>query len=270
MTNSFNNPARAHAINEAPTKSVKRKVELLNVGPGNFGEIMKEHPIIFGAESIRAILESRKTMTRRIIKPQPESVIIDEKTVYVRNGISSQMRWFKFDYLTNGKIEYLRPAVNERPTKKKAMKAADWLSGYHRGDVKWSEDEIIGLSKYGKSGDRLWVREIWGKIYRGGFFSEDIIYKADRPSSRELVNYWRSPIHMPRKASRITLEITNIRVEQIGDINIDGACAEGLTEPTDKIVDAFISGWDKLNAKRGFSWEKNPWVWVIEFKRVNQ
>lgn len=97
---------------------------------------------------------------------------------------------------------------------------------------------------------------------------------------------WKPSIHMPRWASRITLEVVSVRVERVQDISEEDAVAEGCngytiwgpvpgeswrTEPKEDVsaIDKFATLWDSINAKRGFSWDINPWVWVVEFKRVD-
>ena len=81
---------------------------------------------------------------------------------------------------------------------------------------------------------------------------------------------WRSPIHMPRWASRITLEITDVRVERLQDINFHDLQAEavGIQGELARAMEEYIQIWDSLNAKRGYPWSSNPWCWVIEFQRV--
>lgn len=183
---------------------------------------MKDHPIIFSAEMVRAILAGTKTQTRRVVKPQP-----DERSKYPVTEM-----WFR--------------------------------------DIQ---------CRYGKVGDRLWVREKFSISGNGYFYSDE--------SDGTVKVAWSSPIYMPRKASRITLEITNVRVERLQEISETDAKAEGVIvteghincerlfselrpdlEKISAAQQAFSDGWDKLNAKRGFSWERNPWVWVIEFKKI--
>lgn len=202
---------------------------------------MKERPILFSGEMVKAILDGRKTQTRRVMKPQP---IIGEggSMVDLGNG------WAVLD----------------------GIMAGEWNC------------------PYGKPGDRLWVRETWraGGIYAdimkiadlNPAADEHIHYRADEQDSG--VDVWRPSIHMPRWASRITLEVTDIRVERVQDISETDVGAEGiestLTDPnTGNVVErcpgdrwAFAGLWDSINAKRGYSWESNPWVWVVEFKRV--
>lgn len=127
---------------------------------------------------------------------------------------------------------------------------------------------------YGEKGDRLWVRETYREIGQKGF----VFYKADQSPTQQ--GPWRSPIYMPRWASRITLEITDVRVERIQEISEEDAKAEGDQNPFEGLthVDGtpiqssailrFKSLWNVLNAKRGFSFESNPFCWVLEFRRI--
>jgi hypothetical protein len=194
--------------------------------------MMKERPILFSTEMVRALLDDRKTQTRRVIKPQP---------------VSLPGFWNKLHYASE----------------------SHWIKG------------ALLNCLYGVAGDRLWVRETWrrnewsGRIstkdggiketglvnieYRaGGNLFKTPIGKTPEPSDK-----WRPSIFMPRWASRITLEITDVRVERVQDITEADAVSEGLERR-----EHFIRLWDKLNEKRGYSFDSNPWVWVIEFKRV--
>lgn len=132
-------------------------------------------------------------------------------------------------------------------------------------------------SPYGLPGDRLWVRETFS-ISGNGYF-----YRADTMQPETVRYAWNSPIHMPRKASRLTLEITRVRVERLQDIGKDGrkandVLAEGITEaeikhwrkwlhPDDAPAHAYGILWNSIHRKT-HRWEDNPWVWVIEFKWV--
>jgi hypothetical protein len=127
-----------------------------------------------------------------------------------------------------------------------------------------------GLCPYGQPGDRLWVREAWrawpdGVAYRADISDADLADAVHAP--------WRPSIHMHRAASRITLEITAVRVERLQDISEADAKAEGVTRPVPMLdddpstyVDAFGDLWASINGPG--SWDSNPWVWVIEFRRV--
>lgn len=146
---------------------------------------------------------------------------------------------------------------------------------------------------YGQPGDRLWVRETWNAwgIYdhvapKDLPHDTGIAYAADMSDPHgEACGKLRPSIHMPRWASRITLEVTSVRVERVQDISIDDAREEGVSyvaagdydfdiyKPNGEFdrhpyIMNFHRLWDSINAKRGYFWDANPWVWVVEFKRV--
>lgn len=205
--------------------------------------LVKERPIIMSVESVQAILEGDKTQTRRVITPQP---------------------WF-------------RPKAYDT--------VAGWLWSHNgSGDdaVWWGAKcplaDVSTLMRpycpHGReSGDRLWVRETWIPTTDGKRVAD---YRAT--SCRRYIQPWKSPMYMPRWASRITLEIKRISVERVQDITWEDCKAEGTPSYTaargalaDDPPDArwkYIETWDELNAKRGYAWDTNPWVWVIEFRRV--
>ena len=127
----------------------------------------------------------------------------------------------------------------------------------------WNERPL----PYGQPGDRLWVRETFGHFECNQHFKPgcNVYYRADG-NCLEL-EPWRPSIHMPRWASRITLEITSVRVERLQDISEADAIAEGVyTDPACPAYDAYAQLWDEINGLG--SWEANPWVWVIEFRRL--
>jgi len=223
---------------------------------------IKERPILFSGEMVRAILDGRKTMTRRVMKPQLE--------LDTGNRI-----WWKGDWDTGGGpragvCTHGSPGSSE-PT--------------------WTLNEITGHCPYGRPGDRLWVRETHSLWFDNDGPCKVRGYRADIPPESWdgfgcddpwwLDTKWRPSIHMPRWASRITLEMTNVRVERVQEISEEDARAEGIEPlyrrvnerfngPVGNLKPGFHSLWDSLNAKRGYSWESNPWVWVVEFKRVAQ
>ncbi len=196
---------------------------------------MKEHPILFSAPMIRAILAGQKTMTRRIVKPQP-------------NGFHHSTGKPMGDYSKG-----IGPAV---------MK-----------EIK---------CRYGEVGDRLWVREhVWlppksitAKMLREGADTwPKAFYVASDPNEGDWCREhgWRSTpsIHMPRWASRITLEITGVRMERLQAISEMDAMAEGVEAYVKQPVGyrhAFIDLWRKINGLR--SWEDNPFVWAISKRRL--
>ena len=242
---------------------------------------MKEQPIIMSSDSVRAILDGRKTQTRRAIKPQPKIISTHDGSMNLLQ-ITGKAPWF------NGDPNHTCP--------------------------------------YGLVGDRLWVRETWRVfgIYPGEPIeiqfksdmkhasvnedaTEDWEIKIWDQSVEELKKYgcpcesgekydisdfpgfkWRPSIFMPRWASRILLEITNVRVERLQDITEADVYAEGI-DPDNwdylgrskseawrqealehikngNIIGAFKCLWNSINEKRGYPWSSNPWVWVIEFK----
>lgn len=197
---------------------------------------MKERPVIFNGEMVRAILDGRKTQTRRVMKPQPEPCY--------RGGHWWPSNTFKTmlhieEQMQNG--------------------AGGW--GGLAGDA----------CPFGQVGDRLWVRETWAEA---GASAPDLTlyrsnYPAHVPAGYENVPEaedirWRPSIHMPRWASRITLEITGVRVERLQDISEADAIAEGGTKHFN--IDWFGPLWASIYGVD--SWNANPWVWVIEFRRV--
>jgi hypothetical protein len=129
---------------------------------------------------------------------------------------------------------------------------------------------------YGVPGDRLWVRETWAHVLANGSSvgkgERRVIYAADCPATTPK---WRPSIYMPRWASRYLLEITGVRVERVQEISSEDACAEGCSKEGNgsycidgmsSVQVRFMDLWNKLNAKRGFGWDVNPWVWVLLFK----
>lgn len=195
---------------------------------------MKERPILFSAPMVRAILDGRKTQTRRAAK------------VSRVDSHPDQPLW-KIVTLENGRQGWLN-AQAEHP--------------HH----------ITSLCPYGQPGDRLWVRESWA--YHPDFpeSARRVIHRAERGVEHD-VDRWRPSIHMPRWACRILLEITAVRVERLQDISDDDLSAEGIQEIIDAGVDhdgwprdAYRALWESINGPG--SWDANPWVWVIEFSRI--
>jgi len=202
---------------------------------------MKERPILFSAAMVRAILEERKTQTRRPLKDQPLDVI-PMLVLHEWCGLMSK-----------------EPA---------------------RGAV-------FGC-RYGVPGDRLWVKEThwrfgwwikngWTKKGKQAWkFAADGLHKHaaftpphHNPSRTEKGWHKRPSIFMPRWASRITLEITAVRVERLQDITHEDAACEGVQDVnTGDFITPYATLWDKINRKT-HPWPINPWVWVITFKRIN-
>ena len=193
--------------------------------------VVKERPILFSGPMVRAILDGRKTQTRRIVKPQPPEHAIEV-------------------------FDWRAPHIAE------SVKANE---GCYYNDM----DGLHFLAKcpYGTVGSALWVRETY-QVYRDQKF-----YRA---SSEGVGAKWIPSIFMRRADSRITLEITGVRVERLNEITPSDACAEGVFEdgnyatepPLPYPVATFKKLWQSINGPE--SWEKNPWVWVVEFKRIER
>lgn len=222
---------------------------------------IKERPILFSAPLVRAILDGRKTVTRRVVNIQPRS----------RAGIGSFGKGQPF--IRNPNATKRNPGC-----------------------------------PYGRPGDRLWVRETWYcdhfEVMRGPYHKPDdlnvseaiddgtLVYAADGLTPYEADQpIWKPSIHMPRWASRILLEITDVRVERLQDITEKQALAEGIVgvpfRPDDgwPICTGYMVGPDDgktglqttavkpfagLWSSTGGDWDFNPWVWCVSFRRVEQ
>ncbi len=213
---------------------------------------MKELPILFSTPMVRAILDGRKTMTRRVLTPQPEWVFDHWRiTGYEGRGENRHIAAsYPFD-----PIEYAKP------------EAKGWFSG--------------SGCPYGKVGDQLWVRESW---YSTPNKKEFLGYIADDDIPHNQPYRIRPSIFMFRKFSRIDLEITNVRVEKLNSVSREDAIQEGLIHIPGQIepdwwqngisegnylspVKCFADLWDSINGKK-YTWESNPFVWVVSFKKL--
>jgi hypothetical protein len=186
----------------------------------------KERPILFGAPMVRAILDGSKTQTRRVVK-------------------------------RHGDMEFDPQDPHYGPY---------WLP-YAAGDAEGEQAKV--RCPYGKPGDRLWVRETWAYEQGGTGCPDDtgILYRATDPGwdDEETGLRWRPSIYMPRRASRILLEITDIRVQRLQEISEGDARAEGC-EPFAYPRDRFHGFWDTIHGPG--SWAANPLVWAITFRRI--
>lgn len=207
---------------------------------------MKERPILFNTDMVRAILDGRKTQTRRPCRDQTPSTY---------EYVEDMKTWPEGKELYTGWVKVIDKVGLKIPSK----------------------------CPYGVVGDRLWVRETFWQSSYGEFF-----YRADHPDSDIRAHGgWKPSIHMPRYACRTVLEITDIRVERIQDISEADAKAEGMLYLDglgvghsgyrhsinheyvyDTARAAFRILWNSVYEKRGYGWDKNPWVWVVEFKRI--
>jgi hypothetical protein len=191
---------------------------------------MSERPVLFSGEMVRAILEGRKTQTRRVV---------------------------------------LLPKTRQQPL----------YQPTHQGGGMWADSHCLPFRcPYGEPGDLLWVRETW--------FNPD--YEACGTKTNEMSYYratdvsdewsWRPSIHMPKWAARLWLRVTDVRVERLQDISEEDARAEASVKRQLKTNYGggnsatwhFRRLWDSINAKRGYGWDTNPWVWVVSFEREDK
>lgn len=220
---------------------------------------MIERPILFRAEMVKQILAGKKTETRRIIDPQPPA---DRPDIdgYVPHGYSTVKEWPQCRNWWAFRC------------------GADW---YTTHQLKPNGEPKIIKCRFGAVGDRLWVRETFtASAYNNSDGSTHWLYKADTVDvfSRRK---WKSSMYMPRVASRILLDIVDVRIERLQDITDEGAIAEGIEQlwpiPFWSIGDEYKS----TNARKSFcllwqsihgrdSWDANPWVFVVKFQKVEQ
>ena len=213
---------------------------------------MKERPILFSGAMVRALLDRRKTQTRRVVKPQPP---VSTEAVQTFHHPDPRPHFWAND----------------------GASLLDWAQPCPYGDV----------------GDHLYVRETFRPVY-----PQDPLYNGGEPIEYDYqATYktgdrlcdptrWKPSIHMPRSASRITLEVADVRVERLNDISERDAQAEGVERLNADLPywfnyqsstfeytcltarDSFRTLWDSLNAERGYGRDANPHVWVVEFKRI--
>lgn len=225
------------------------------------GGEMKERPILFSGPMVRAILEGRKTQTRRIVKDQDRFRSYEERTT------DDGCFFITFD-------------------------------GYHGGGGESCTRAMLAerYCPHGAPGDRLWVRETWSQDGRGGVEpngEEAVYYRADMVSEDIWQGFWRPSIYMPRWASRIDLEIEDVEVQRLHDISEDDVEREGICcaqcqnsgsirtydsdgylvgdncpscTDSDTMKPKFETLWNSIHGKN--AWDANPWVWVISFKQV--
>ena len=210
---------------------------------------MKARPILFNGQMVRALLDGRKTQTRRVLKPQPKPV--DE--------LASEAGDVFVDY--DGSLRRFRRDRRQN-----------------------FADDIIGEPMpcpYGSVGDLLYVRETWSHTGQGAWTPSDafiaqslggkLVYRADEGDEAP---GWFPSIHMPRWASRLTLRITDVRVERLKDITKAEAAKEGWQSMlSDGSLNYnpkrwFRDLWDEINGPG--AWEANPWVWAVSFKVIHK
>lgn len=222
-------------------------------------------PILFNAEMVRAILDGRKSCTRRLVKPQP-----DEKHTYPLGFVTDS-------------------------TEKKEVGCFGFGIGEYGGSIQYAKPQY-------HTDDVLYIRETWteecGKYYYRADYDSDYLDPCETLSGGYPAScrnhpgcdgcmatstriHWHPSIHMPKEAARIWLRVTDVRVERLQEITAESALTEGAdkyihangTLNEDQTITSFIGIWNS-NIKESdldrYGWDANPWVWVIEFERCEK
>ena len=206
-----------------------------------------EKPILFTGKMVKAILENKKTVTRRLVDPQPPSFV----------------DWLEY-------VDWIDDKHKEK--------------SYFRGYMQPGEPTVHHTKAKYWPGLNLWVRESWGitMFSNNSGYEISVIYRADNAEkyyidldNEELWNRivktekwgnkinWRSSLFIPRAASRILLKAVDVRIERLHELDDAEARLEGCTNREE-----YIKVWNDINAKNGYSWDKNPFVYRIDFERV--
>ena len=194
-------------------------------------------PILFNSEMVRAILDGRKSCTRRVLKPQP-----DEKHTY------------PLDFVTDS-------------TEKKEVGCFGFGIDEYGGSIQYAKPPY-------QPGDILYVRETWSPVF---VRPRRYLYKVECKEGENLPIKWHPSIHMPKEAARIWLKVMNVRVERLQEMWASDVPKEGIyfNKPTtaDEMLMAFAKLWNSTIKKSdldSYGWNANPWVWVIEFERCEK
>lgn len=229
---------------------------------------MKERGMIFNGEMVRALLDGSKTQTRRPVGENLKDIFdwlggdaSEDEEIFSEISICSVSDIDRLNEETGKTYKY---------------------SGMLACNAEYPEEGYEEITcPFGQIGDRIWVRETFASIFKD---EGPVCYRATDSSMHS--GAWKPSIHMPRWASRITLEITDIRVERIQDISEQDAIAEGVKG----LEKSLAGGTEKIDPDSGLefamimdpkfcyqllwnsiygNWNENPWVWVIEFKRID-
>lgn len=205
-------------------------------------------PILFNTEMVRAILDGRKTVTRRVVKPQPKM-----RLCYTFAGYGHG----KWHYPDKNAWEY-------------------WGEEFKRPDNIESDELKRTWTPPCHTDDILYVQETWSPVF---VVPRRYLYKVGCAEANNLLIKWRPSIHMPKEAARIFLKVTDVRVERLQEMTASESSKEGIRLPKeyDTKERAYILGfadlWDSTIKKSDFDlygWDANPWVWVIEFERCEK
>lgn len=205
----------------------------------------KEHPILFSTPMVQALLEGIKTMTRRLVKPQPDSECEPNRVPCI---LGNEEQWDKWFWDTSEGERFIK-----------------YCPYGDLGDILWVR-ETFTFTEHIKTEPEERHLEYWYKADR--FFERYDAWERDTTTGIDRVETWKPSIFMPREACRIFLEITDIKVERLNDISEQDAEKEGAEQFPfdDTFIQSFKRIWEKINGKE--SWKENPWVWVISFKRI--
>lgn len=248
------------------------------------GQARKARPILFSAPMVRALLAGTKTQTRRIIKLDRRSVL--------GAGLDKAGFDFSIEHAEVGDLSWVAAIGGDAEGVQALRKYQQLNVPVRHPDDKGIPFEECGRERiycpYGSPGceglaaDTLWVKETFHEFKNGL-----VIFRADQfPDGEQPPVKWKPSIFMRRALSRITLEVVSVRVERVQDVSEEDAEAEGIqalpsggygtVEPfsaDNTARDAFKALWDSINAKREggkFSWASNPWVWVLDFTRLER
>ena len=250
---------------------------------------MNERPIRFRGDMVRAILDGSKTQTRRVIKPQPEwespEPVLDDDDCWV---------WCEFinDRPVDDGLRCPYGEPGDRLWVKETWRIDGWHPEYGITTIQYRADGALREpdSYWPDTGNEIKDQDDWKRYW--GQCVDDAQKNLGDPTMEDGwcgdpgwdwepgdgPCRWRGGRFMPRWASRITLEVTNVRVERVQEISEKDVLAEGYGlqpwhlnengEPEGPRTAGFAELWDSINAKRGYPWEDNPWVWVVKFRVV--
>lgn len=262
----------------------------------------RARPILFSGPMVRAILEGRKTQTRRVVKP-PADLARDGRKSCGPMLYDLSRAWVDRGFPMDENNEVMltdRWGTSDNPAPESAYRFQYLKVPFAHPSDGWAKDGQDAARRvycpYGEPGNSLWVRETWrpanwsaeggwgeveyaagGRRQIEGPWSFSRMFPDGKPADR-----WRPSIHMPRWASRLTLRVEAVRVERVQEISEQDALAEGVDfakhEPGQSQTrnppplyprrDGFIRLWDSINGPHGFGWDANPWVWVVSFSRL--
>ena len=211
---------------------------------------MAERPILFSGEMVKAILDGRKTQTRRVVKPQPEPIPGD-----VAHHFKPADTWWRCNAARNMVL---------------LTEAGHFCPYAVPGDVLWVKETMVYKCIETQEGSNpADILRLYGHVYAADDVEVGAIPDVLPDNFKDLPRKAIPSIFMPRWASRITLKVEEVRVQRVADLTPDDAIAEGISPTSLDPVHDFAVLWDGLNAKRGYDFKSAPWVWAISFTRCD-